>query len=609
MPSSSSSAVKAAKKAWKAAKADPSATPESVKAAKEAYAAAKVVEESEAKERAIAAVRAGKRPRTRSMGSFDDADPTPEASAAGTGAAGASGSGGDDTVATAKAAWKAAKASGADAAAVKAAKREYKAAKAGAEAASRGDAASAPASAATAPAKLAPGEKSGKRSRVEAAGIGAVPVAAGAGAESAAAAPAGPEFASFAATPFTASVKTTLTAAGFTAPTPVQAKAWPVVLTGSDLVAIAKTGSGKTLGFLLPAFHKLAASGSAGGVGGGGPPAPQVLVVAPTRELAQQIAAECGKFGRSFACMCLYGGTPVHAMKAALRKTRPTVVVATPGRLVDMLEQRALTLGRASYVVLDEADRMLDMGFEPQMRKIFAVLPPQDDRQTLLFSATWPKAIRKLAATFLKPAGTTNGTVEIFVDGGADAELEANKSVSQRFIDANDMAKDGELYKVLVQLAESGKEYRAVVFANTKSRVDKLTRVFWDEGFGVCCVHGGKAQKDRDSALRQFVEGKCPIMVATDVAARGLDIKGVTHVVNYDMARDVESYCHRIGRTGRAGELGESITFWNGDYDKPCTPALVKIAKDANQPVPAWLEKFASVKASKQWKVTDAVLR
>jgi len=196
--------------------------------------------------------------------------------------------------------------------------------------------------------------------------------------------------------------------------------------------------------------------------------------------------------------------------------------------------------------------------------------------------------------------------VEVFVGGGPDAELAANKAVSQRFVQARDDEKDQQLYNAMTAMPDG---HRVVIFANTKSRVDKLARIFWEEGFGTVAVHGGKPQKERDAALRKFVAAEAPMMFATDVAARGLDIKGVTHVINYDMARDVESYVHRIGRTGRAGELGASITFWNPDYDKACTPALVKIARDAAQEVPDWLAKHGNAKASKQWRVENAVLR
>ena len=416
-----------------------------------------------------------------------------------------------------------------------------------------------------------------------------------------------PTFATFAETPFPPNMLAALTSANFTTPTPIQAQAWPLVLNGGDLVAVAKTGSGKTLAFLLPGFHQLILNGTKPNTRG--VPAPNILVVAPTRELAMQIAAAANQFGGgNIKTQCVYGGVPVHGMKMALQKEQPQCVVATCGRLIDLCDRKCLSLAACTYVVLDEADRMLDMGFEPEMKKIFAQLPTQNERQTLLFSATWPKSIRKLASTFLKPEAQ-----ELFIGnaGDSNAELEANKAVSQLFVKATDDEKDAKLYDILVKLHEAKEKdgiYRAVIFANTKNRVDKLTRVFWDWEFGTCAVHGGKRQDERDKALKKFIDNECPVMFATDVAARGLDIKGVTHVINYDMARDVESYVHRIGRTGRAGELGASITFWNPDYDKACAPALVKIAKQADQPVPEWLAKFEKVKASKQWKTAKAVL-
>jgi superfamily II DNA/RNA helicase len=238
------------------------------------------------------------------------------------------------------------------------------------------------------------------------------------------------------------------------------------------------------------------------------------------------------------------------------------------------------------------------MGFEPQLKQIMAALP--SERQTLFFTATWPKAVRRVAGTFLR----TGHTTEVFIgEGGADGELEANKAVTQTFIEAQDDEKDKKLYELLCSLDDKAS---VVVFANTKRRVDYIADIFWKEGFSTCAVHGDKPQQERDASLQKFVNKQCAIMVATDVAARGLDIKGVTHVVNFDMARDVESYVHRIGRTGRAGELGEAVTFWNPDYDKVCSPALVKIAKDAGQAVPPFLAKYEKAKANKQWKVADA---
>ena len=394
--------------------------------------------------------------------------------------------------------------------------------------------------------------------------------------------------------PFDKSVIRAMEAAGFKEPSTIQAQTWPIALLGSDLVAVAKTGSGKTLGFLLPAFKQVADKAVKAN-------RPLVLVLAPTRELAVQIEVECQKFAKiqGVTSVCLYGGVPIPPQKAALAKG-PHVVIATPGRICDLMNQGACEVKDCSYVVLDEADRMLDMGFEPQITQIFSKLPSVDKRQTLLFSATWPKNVRKMAAKFMRA-----GAYQIFAQGGEDAELHANKAVSQLFVQSQDDEKDAKLWKILQDLPETA---RVVIFANTKRRVDYLQKALWDEGLGTCSIHGDKQQAERDASLKMFVKGERPLMIATDVAARGLDIKGVTHVINFDMARDVESYVHRIGRTGRAGELGASITFWNPDYDKECTPALIKLARDAQQPVPDWLLKYESTKTSKLWKVEDAVM-
>jgi superfamily II DNA/RNA helicase len=412
------------------------------------------------------------------------------------------------------------------------------------------------------------------------------------------------EFHSFTDAPFAQPIQEALKEAGFTVPSPIQARSWPVVLQGKDLIAVAKTGSGKTLGFLLPVFHlistkhkKLSQRAKNNDV------LPLCLVLAPTRELAIQIHGECVKFGAlagiDIASECVYGGTNASAQIKQLQQNNPQVVIATPGRLCDILERKALSLTQCQFCVLDEADRMLDMGFEPQLKQIMAVMPDKSQRQTLFFTATWPKAVRRVATTFLREGHTK----EVFIGDSANGELEANKAVTQTFIQAQDDEKDKKLYELFCSLDDKAS---IVVFANTKRRVDFIANLFWQEGFTTCAVHGDKAQHERDTALQKFVNKQCSIMVATDVAARGLDIKGVTHVVNFDMARDVESYVHRIGRTGRAGELGEAITFWNPDYDKVCSPALVKIAKDAGQVVPPFLAKYEKIKSSKQWKMADA---
>jgi superfamily II DNA/RNA helicase len=219
---------------------------------------------------------------------------------------------------------------------------------------------------------------------------------------------------------------------------------------------------------------------------------------------------------------------------------------------------------------------------------------PQE-RQTLMFSATWPKAIKKLAGTYLKEA--------VHVNVGETDELAANKSVTQEFVKLNDDEKDNRLWRLMDTFTDKEK---CIVFANTKRRIDKLSKDVLSSGYNCVVMSGDKTQQERDQGLADFVSGKSQIMFATDVCSRGLDIKGVTHVINYDMARDVDSYIHRIGRTGRAGMSGTSITFVNDDYDIPCSPALAKIAKEAGQAVPDWLEKLvakaANGKKDKLWQ-------
>jgi superfamily II DNA/RNA helicase len=235
---------------------------------------------------------------------------------------------------------------------------------------------------------------------------------------------------------------------------------------------------------------------------------------------------------------------------------------------------------------------MLDMGFEPQLKAVFTGLPAV--RQTLLFTATWPETVRKLAASYMR-----EDPVNIFVGGGVDAELSANTSVEQQFVHATDDEKDKKLYDLLCGLDENA---RVIAFANTKRRCEYLAKLFWDEGFGSCAIHGDRTQAEREKALSAFSKKESPLMFATSVASRGLDLPSVTHVINFDMARDVDEYIHRIGRTGRAGATGKAITFWNPDYDKECSPALIKIARDAGQHVPDWLLKHQGTKATKLWQ-------
>ncbi|KAF3637352.1 DEAD-box ATP-dependent RNA helicase 14 [Capsicum annuum] len=395
-----------------------------------------------------------------------------------------------------------------------------------------------------------------------------------------------PPFTSFEATGFPSEILREIHQAGFPAPSPIQAQSWPIALQGRDIVAVAKTGSGKTLGFLLPGFILLKQRRSNPQSG------PTILVLSPTRELATQIQDEAVKFGRSsrITCTCLYGGAPKGPQLRDLDKG-VDIVVATPGRLNDILEMRRVRLDQVSYLVLDEADRMLDMGFEPQIRKIVKEVPTR--RQTLMFTATWPKEVRKIAADLLvDPVQVNIGNVD---------ELVANKSITQYIEVLSYMEKQKRLDQIL-RSQEPGS--KIIIFCSTKKMCDQLARNL-TRPFGAAAIHGDKSQGERDHVLSQFRTGRSPVLVATDVAARGLDVKDIRVVVNYDFPTGIEDYVHRIGRTGRAGATGEAYTFFC-DQDAKHASDLIKVLEGADQKVPAELRDMASRgggmgRARRQW--------
>ncbi|GFP98953.1 ATP-dependent RNA helicase-like protein db10 [Phtheirospermum japonicum] len=374
--------------------------------------------------------------------------------------------------------------------------------------------------------------------------------------------------------------------AGFSAPTPIQAQSWPIAIQGRDIVAIAKTGSGKTLGYLIPGFLHLKQKRNNPKLG------PTVLVLSPTRELATQIQDEAAKFGRSskISCTCLYGGAPKGPQLRDLDRG-VDVVVATPGRLNDILEMRRISLRQVSYLVLDEADRMLDMGFEPQIRKIVKEVPSR--RQTLMYTATWPKEVRRIAADLLvNPVQVNIGNVD---------ELVANKAITQYVEVLPQMDKRRRLEQIL-RSQEPGS--KVIIFCSTKKMCDQLA-VNLTRQFGAVAIHGDKSQGERDYVLNQFRTGRSPVLVATDVAARGLDIKDIRVVINFDFPTGVEDYVHRIGRTGRAGATGVAYTFLC-DQDAKHASDLVKLLEGANQRVPSEVRDMVSRgggmgRARRQW--------
>eukprot|EP01119_Soliformovum_irregulare_P009348 TRINITY_DN225_c0_g1_i1.p1 TRINITY_DN225_c0_g1~~TRINITY_DN225_c0_g1_i1.p1 ORF type:complete len:766 (-),score=201.18 TRINITY_DN225_c0_g1_i1:79-2376(-) len=373
---------------------------------------------------------------------------------------------------------------------------------------------------------------------------------------------------------------------GYTKPTPVQKNSLPIVLANRDLMACAQTGSGKTAAFLLPILSKLIRQN----LGGGNSSismtdhyvrrvSPLALVLAPTRELASQIEEEARKFAArtGLKCAVVYGGSPVVTQLRTLDQGCD-ILVATPGRLVDFLDREKVSLAKIRYLVLDEADRMLDMGFEPQIRKIVEGkdMTARGQRRTLMFSATFPKEIQKLASQFLEDY--------VFLAVGRVGS--ATELVKQKFVKVDDGGKTSALLDLL---SKHPKGTLTLIFVETKKECDWIGRFLLKQGFPATSIHGDRDQRERTMALRTFTSGETPYLVATNVAARGLDIENVGHVVNYDMPSDIDDYVHRIGRTGRAGKAGVSTSFLapsNGNL----IARLMDILEDAGQEIPPWMD-------------------
>lgn len=325
---------------------------------------------------------------------------------------------------------------------------------------------------------------------------------------------------------------------GIVSPTPVQESAIPVLLAGEDVMVQAQTGTGKTLAFLLPILEKIRTDR----------PDAQALIITPTRELAIQITAEVRKLAEAregLSVLAAYGGQDVERQLRKL-KGGTQLVIGTPGRLLDHLRRGSLTLGSVRMLVLDEADQMLHMGFLAEVEEIIRLVPRS--RQTMLFSATMPDNVKRLAKTYMdrprdiRIAETSRVTLD---------------SIRQVVVECTDRTKQ----EALIEKIRSQRPYLAVIFCRTKRRASKLNEALQEAGFKSDELHGDLSQSKREQVMRAFREAKLELLVATDVAARGIDVEGVTHVFNYDIPQDVDSYIHRIGRTGRAGEKGVAVTF------------------------------------------------
>ncbi|KAI8986580.1 P-loop containing nucleoside triphosphate hydrolase protein [Pilobolus umbonatus] len=368
---------------------------------------------------------------------------------------------------------------------------------------------------------------------------------------------------------------------GFSSPTPIQCQGWPMALSGRDVVGVAETGSGKTLAYTLPAILHINAQPLLQPGDG-----PIVLILAPTRELAVQIREECVKFGQTSRIKntCLYGGTPRGPQIRDLSRG-VEICIATPGRLIDMLETGKTNLRRVTYLVLDEADRMLDMGFEPQIRKIVSQIRP--DRQTLMWSATWPKSVERLATQYIKEF------IQVTV---GSLSLSASENVTQSVDVCTEPEKRGKLISELERIMEQPETQRkTIIFTSTKRTADDITRFLRQDGFPALAIHGDKQQNERDWVLNQFRSGGHPIMVATDVASRGIDVKDVKFVINYDFPTNIEDYVHRVGRTGRGGNTGHSVTFFTADNARQARD-LVDILNQTQQVVDPRLQMLVNTR-------------
>ena len=349
----------------------------------------------------------------------------------------------------------------------------------------------------------------------------------------------------FDAMPMHPDVLDALDAMGFEEATPIQERAIPTILKGKDFLGIAQTGTGKTAAFVLPMLHQLARSKATRASG-----EPRALILAPTRELARQIDDSIEKYGRYMPVShtVIFGGVGQNPQVAALRKG-VDIVVATPGRLLDLMNQRAIRLNRVEFFVLDEADRMLDMGFLPDIRKIIRPLP--ESRQSLLFSATFPTEIIKLVESL------ANNPMRISIAPKQPAVERIRQSVM--------FMERGEKDRALASLLADESIERVIVFTRMKHAANRIVRKLDKRGISADAIHGNKSQSARERSLRGFSQGTTRVLVATDIAARGLDIKQVSHVINYDLPNVPENYVHRIGRTARAGADGEAVSFCSGD--------------------------------------------
>lgn len=343
----------------------------------------------------------------------------------------------------------------------------------------------------------------------------------------------------------------------FKAPTPIQAAAWPFLLDGRDVIGVAETGSGKTMAFAVPCIKYITNLPKSKKTKGA-----KAVIVSPTRELAMQSYEQITKLAKpaGLKVVCVYGGVAKYEQRESLKTA--DIVVATPGRLNDLIGEGCADLSKAAYVVLDEADRMLDKGFEEEIRKIINTCPPIEKRQTLMFTATWPESVRALASTFMKTP------IKIAIGDNPTGDLRANTRIVQKVEVVDPRGKEFRLLQLLKQYQSGAqKDDRIIVFCLYKKEATRVESFIKSKGIRAAGIHGDLSQEQRTRSLEAFKQGGTPVLVATDVAARGLDIPAVKLVINVTFPLTVEDYVHRIGRTGRAGAEGLAITLFT-EHDK-----------------------------------------
>ena len=386
-------------------------------------------------------------------------------------------------------------------------------------------------------------------------------------------APVAPPAPSFADFPIHADIVSALAEHGITSPFPIQAMTLPVALSGHDIIGQAKTGTGKTLGFGIPILNRVTAPSDPDFAGMTAPGKPQALAVAPTRELAVQVAGDLERAGRKrgIRVLTVYGGRAYEPQIEALQRG-VEVVVGTPGRLIDLAKQGHLDLGHARIVVLDEADEMLDLGFLPDVERLLSQTPAA--RQTMLFSATMPGAVVALARRYMSQP------THIRAMGDDQENAHTVKAVEQFVYRAHAMDK----VEMLARMLQARDRGLTIIFSRTKRTAAKVADDLAERGFAAAAIHGDLGQGAREQALRAFRNGKVDILVATDVAARGIDVENVTHVINYQCPEDEKTYLHRIGRTARAGNTGIAVTFV--DWDDLHRWGMINRVLDLGMPEP-----------------------